>query len=281
MDAGKKQIHTKNITKNMSVAGSHILPQIIRAAEPVAKWMRQEFLHFDRQHIEEKASHDLVSYVDRESEQKLIDTLLPLMPGSAVLAEESGKSGSAEWMWVIDPLDGTTNFTHGIPCFCISIALLQNGEPMGGVIIEAYSGDVFSAWKGKGAYRNGQSIQVNPVREMHKALFATGFPVNNYEHLEVITASVGRFMQNTRGLRRFGTAAMDLAWTAMGRFAGFYEFGLSPWDVAAGALIVTEAGGKISDLHGSTQPEDWMFGKNICASNGHLHEEMLQLIQMP
>jgi myo-inositol-1(or 4)-monophosphatase len=254
---------------------SRLVPKVLEVMAPVATWLRATFYTFDRNQTEEKGLHDLVSYVDRESEERLLQGLLPLIPGSAVLAEESGAAGDSDWVWVVDPLDGTTNFIHGMPFFCISIGLLFRGKPVAGWIAEAHAGDFFYAWEGGGAWKNGLPIQVASVEQAEKALFATGFPVKQFERIEEVTHAVGQFMQHTRGLRRFGTAAMDLAWTATGKFAGFYEFGLSPWDVAAGAVIVREAGGTVTDFQGG---EAWLHGKEICASNGKVHQDMLKLI---
>jgi len=220
--------------------------------------------------------HDLVSYVDKESEQRIINALQILLPESGFIAEEgtSDKKGD-RFNWIIDPLDGTTNFIQGIPVYCVSIALMEENEIVLGVIYEVGQQECFYSWKNGGAWLDGKPIQITDNDDMHNALLATGFPYSNFDQIDAYMNFLGWAMQNSRGVRRLGSAAADLAYTACGRFDAFWEYDLKAWDVAAGALIVQEAGGKVSDYHGG---DDYIFGKTILASNKNLFDEIIAKI---
>ena len=231
----------------------------------VGIFIKSERVKFSTDSVEIKGKNDFVSYVDKTSEQKLVEGLALLLPEAGFIAEEgtSSKKGNI-FNWIIDPLDGTTNFIHGIPCFAISIALIQNNKLVLGVIYEINLDECFYAWEGSKAYLNGKEISVSKTSVLANSLIATGFPYYNYERQDEYMELFKHFMKHTRGLRRLGSAATDLAYVACGRFDGFYEYSLSPWDVAAGAFIVQQAGGTVTDFKGN---EDYIFGKEIVAGN--------------
>ncbi|MCX7744813.1 MAG: inositol monophosphatase, partial [Flavobacteriales bacterium] len=176
------------------------------------------------------------------------------------------------WIWVVDPLDGTTNFVHGIPHYCISIALLYKGNPVVGVVYDVANNELFTAVKGEGSTLNNKRITVSVQENIHKSLIGTGFPVTRYERLDEYLKVLRRVILETRGVRRIGTAALDLCYVAAGRFEAFYEIGLNIWDVAAGVLIVQEAGGKTTDFKGG---QNYLEGREILASNTLIHPVML------
>jgi myo-inositol-1(or 4)-monophosphatase len=233
---------------------------------------------FTSEKIEVKGKNDFVSYVDKNSEKKLVEGLSALLPGSGFIAEEGTSSFKGElYNWIIDPLDGTTNFIHGLPCFAISIALMRNQTLILGVIYEINQDECFYAWENSESYLNGNKIQVSKNTKLADTLIATGFPYYDYHFMEEYINVFKIFMKNTRGLRRLGSAATDLAYVACGRFDGFYEYSLQPWDVAAGAFIVQQAGGKVSDFSGE---KNFIFGKEIVAGNTAIFEEFLNTIQI-
>jgi len=219
---------------------------------------------------------DLVTEADRESEAAVIDVLHRAFPAHAVLAEESGASTyTSEHRWIIDPIDGTTNFAHGYPQFCVSIAYEKRGRLQTGVIFDAFKRELFVAHRGKGARLNGKPIRVTRTPKLEGALLATGFPYDRRERRRFYFAFWEAFMLRTHGVRRTGSAALDLAWVACGRVDAFWEFGLKPWDVAAGSLIVEEAGGQVSNMDGSRLD---LAGSQIVASNRRLHQQMVDTI---
>ncbi|MFN5296080.1 MAG: inositol monophosphatase family protein, partial [Flavobacteriales bacterium] len=177
---------------------------------------------------------------------------------------------------VIDPLDGTTNFVHGMPVWCTSIGLCDGITPILGVIYDPNTDECFSAYQGGGAFLNGKPIRVSQVNTVQQSLLATGFPYDDFGREEAYIELFRKLIRGTRGLRRLGSAALDMAWTACGRVEGFYEYGLNPWDVAAGAIIVQEAGGIVTEFNGG---DDFVFGEDLVCTNGHTHDEMLRIIQ--
>jgi myo-inositol-1(or 4)-monophosphatase len=228
--------------------------------------------------IEVKGKNDFVSYVDKNSEKQLVEGLSVLLPGSGFIAEEGTSSFRGEiYNWIIDPLDGTTNFIHGIPCFAISIALMRNETLIMGVIYEINLDECFYAWENSDAYLNGEKMQVSKNTKLSETLIATGFPYYDYQQMDEYMNVFRDFMKNTRGLRRLGSAATDLAYVACGRFDGFYEYSLQPWDVAAGAFLVQQAGGKVTDFRGEN---NFIFGKEIVAGNPSVFQEFLDTIQV-
>lgn len=231
---------------------------------------------FNSSMIENKGLHDLVSYVDREAEKMIIEGLSVLLPEAGFIAEEgtSAKRGDV-YNWIIDPLDGTTNFMQGIPVYAVSIALMHKDETVLGVVYEIGQQDCFYAWKEGGAYLNGIKISVSDKADMHQALLATGFPYSNFDRLDAYMEFLKWALENARGVRRLGSAATDLAYVACGRFDAFWEYDLKPWDVAAGALLVIEAGGEVVDFKGNA---DYIFGRTIVASNSLLKKGIVSKI---
>ncbi len=240
-------------------------------------FIRRERNTFHQKSVEYKGFNDLVSYVDKHSEKLLVDGLMPLIEGAGFITEESTlNTGLKEWSWVIDPLDGTTNFVHGLPCFCISVGLLKEGVPVLGIVHECNLDECFYGWSGGGVWLNGQQVKVSGTTEMGRSLIATGFPYTDYSRMVSYMAVFDHCMRNTRGLRRLGSAAVDLAYVACGRFDCFYEYSLNPWDVCAGAFLVTESGGKVCDFKGG---DDFLFGKEIIASTPGIHTEFLAIVK--
>jgi myo-inositol-1(or 4)-monophosphatase len=224
------------------------------------------------------ASIDLVTEVDHACEKLIVDAIRAERPRDAILAEEgSGEDRpDAEWRWVIDPLDGTMNYAHGYPRFCVSIGIQREGRSEIGVVYDPLLDELFQARRGKGATRNGKKLSVSKVDSLGRALLATGFAYDVHQSFDDNVDHFARFVKRARGLRRDGSAALDLCYVAAGRFDGFWELKLKPWDVAAGGLIVEEAGGRTSDFSGNPSKGD---GRETLASNGLVHEQMLALLQ--
>lgn len=225
--------------------------------------------------VDLKGKNDFVTEVDRQAEHIIIETIKNAYPDHAFLAEESGKTGESEYIWIIDPLDGTTNFLHGIPHFAISIALEYRGRLDQAVIYDPVKHELFSASKGKGAQLNNKKIRVSPQKTLEGALLATGFPFREEQEVEKFINSFKALFPKIAGIRRPGVASLDLAYVAAGRFDGFWEYSLKPWDIAAGALIVQEAGGINSDMSGS---EDYMENGNIISANPKMIKVMLKAL---
>lgn len=250
--------------------------QVVSLCLKNADYIKEQLELIKAKDIELKDEHNFVTYVDRKSEEMLVEELSRLAPGSGFIAEE-GKYGpeGAGLRWIIDPLDGTTNFIHGVPIFSISVALMQDEEVILGVVHEINRSESFYSWKGGNAYLNGKKIRVSPAGRLNDSLLVTGFPYKRDDILERYVDLFKGFIKKTQDLRRLGSAAADLAFVAAGRFEGFYEIGLSPWDVAAGAFLVKQAGGQVTDFKGG---DDYIFGKSLVSSNGLVHEEMLEVV---
>ncbi|MCS6967321.1 MAG: inositol monophosphatase family protein [Cytophagales bacterium] len=248
---------------------------VIGVARAAADFIRSQSKHFDRLQVEEKSRNNLVSYVDRQAERLIVDQLSQLLPHAGFIAEEgSGRQGQG-LNWVIDPLDGTTNFVHGVPPYAVSIGLVEDNQVLLGVVEEIFSGEVFHAVKGKGAWLGEQPLRVSKEQDLSKGLIATGFAYDTSD-IDHILAVLKRLLVQTHGFRRLGSAAVDLAYVAAGRFEAFYEKNLNPWDVAAGALLVQEAGGVVSDF---ANGNNFLFGRQIVAScNEVLHCRLLETI---
>lgn len=245
--------------------------QIINLCKAVGKFIKTESENFTSTDVEFKGLHNLVSYVDKNAEKMLVGELSKILPEAGFIAEEDQSLQKADrFNWIVDPLDGTTNFIHGVPFFCISIALNDGDETIMGVVYEINSGECFYSWKGGKAYLNEKEISVSQEADLDNSLLATGFPYYDYSMLDEYLELFKDLMQTTRGVRRLGSAALDLAYVAAGRFEVFYEYGLNPWDVAAGAFIVKQAGGKVSDFDGDN---NYLFGKQIISSNKLTHKE--------
>lgn len=239
--------------------------------------MEEERKSFDASMIENKGLHDLVSYVDKASEKQIIEELSKLLPESGFIAEEGTSDKQGErFNWVIDPLDGTTNYIQGIPVYAVSIGLLDGEELVSGVVYEVGRDECFYAWKDGGAYLNGEPIHVSERGDIHETLLATGFPYNDFSKMETYMQFLEWTMKNARGVRRLGSAATDMAYVACGRFDAFWEYDLKPWDVAAGTVIVKEAGGTVTDYKGGN---DYLFGREIVASNKLIDKIILEKIK--
>lgn len=229
--------------------------------------------------ISKKGEIDLVTEADLASEALIIERIKSHYPKHSILAEESGEAaitgGDGSWKWIIDPLDGTTNYAHGYPCFCVTIALEHRGEVAIGVTFDPTRDELFAAEKGRGATLNGKPIRISSTEKLSDSLLVTGFPYNFKADRNFI-GHFTDFLLRSRGVRRDGSAAIDLAYVACGRFEGFWEEGLNPWDVAAGKLLIEEAGGVVSYYDGSPFS---IYAPPICASNGLIHEEMLAILK--
>lgn len=229
--------------------------------------------------ITKKGDINLVTEADLASEALIIERIKSYQPRHAILAEESGEAvvigGDTKWKWIIDPLDGTTNYAHGYPCFCVTIALEHDGEIVVGVTFDPTRNEMFAAEKGGGATLNSKPISVSAETKLSDSLIVTGFPYN-FRDKPNFERAFTEFLLRSRGVRRDGSAAIDMAYVACGRFEGFWEEGLHPWDVAAGKLLIEEAGGMISYYDGS---EFSIYSPPICASNGGVHEQMLEVLR--
>lgn len=242
-----------------------------------AEFIRQEAIKQTELNIEVKGRQNYVTHVDKGAEEMLVKGLSRMLPESGFITEEGTETRRGpRYNWIIDPLDGTTNFIHGLPPYAVSVALMDEDQIVMGVIYEINLRECFYAWKGSKSYLNGREIHVSQVDRVHDSLIATGFPYTNFAYLSDFMKTVSFFMENSHGLRRLGSAATDIAYVACGRFEGFYEYGLNPWDVAAGVLIVRQAGGRVSDFRGGN---DFLFGGEIILSNDKIFEEFSEDIK--
>jgi myo-inositol-1(or 4)-monophosphatase len=249
---------------------------VIAIAKEAGSFIRRGSSNFNYSDVKHKGLNDMVSYIDEESEKLIVKGLKELLPEASVIAEEGNNiSNDSEYTWVIDPLDGTTNFVHGLPAYAVSLALLKGKEPIIGVVYEISRDECFSAIINGGAYLNDKPIQISNHIELKDCLMATGFPVTIFDKIPAYMQVIQDFIRESHGVRRFGSAAMDLAYVACGRFDGFFEYNLNSWDVAAGVLIVKEAGGEINDFRGG---DDYIFGKEIIAGN-KAQGQMLDVIK--
>lgn len=228
--------------------------------------------------VKTKSLNSLVSYVDIEAEKRLVEGLKRILPHAGFITEEettAQTTGDGDVFWIVDPLDGTTNYLNGLPIFAISIALRVAGETVVGVVYEIVNVELFSCWKGGGAYLYDDPIKVSNKSPLSNALLATGFPYHDFSKMQQYLRLLQDCFEHTRGMRRFGSAATDLAYVACGRFEGFFEYGLNAWDVAAGALLVQEAGGVVADFNGG---DNYLFGKEIIAAAPSISTELQQLV---
>jgi myo-inositol-1(or 4)-monophosphatase len=249
-----------------------MLNTAVKAARKAGAIINRAANDIDRLTVQSKRPRDYVSEVDRVAEQAIIETLLDAYPGHGILAEESGRSGGEDYVWVIDPLDGTTNFLHGLPQYAVSIALLHKGVLTHGVIYDPARNELFTATRGAGAYLNERRIRVSKQAKMDDALIGTGFPFREFQHADAYIGMFRDMMLKTAGLRRPGAASLDLAWVACGRYDGFFELGLNQWDLAAGALLVLEAGGLVGDFQGN---DSYLKSGHIVAGNPKIFGQML------
>jgi myo-inositol-1(or 4)-monophosphatase len=250
--------------------------QVQEITRKVGNFISDESAKFSLDKVEVKGKSNFVSYVDKTSEKMIVKALSELLPGSGFITEEgTAESNGEKYKWIIDPLDGTTNFIHGVPPYAISIALTEGEEIILGVVYEITHDECFYAWKGSKAYLNGQEIRVSEASTTKDSLIATGFPYYNFEKIEPYINTMHYFMKNSHGLRRLGSAATDMAYLAAGRFEAFWEHGLHPWDVAAGAIIIRQAGGIVSDFKGG---DGFVFNGELVASNKAYYEEFFAVV---
>ncbi|MFN8711573.1 MAG: inositol monophosphatase family protein [Bacteroidota bacterium] len=242
----------------------------------VGRFILEQRKNFQQSDVHEKSFNNLVSYVDEQAERMFTEQLAPLLNGAGFITEEDQNRETGErYNWIIDPLDGTTNFVHGVPCFATSVALAEDGVPVLGVIYEINLEECFYAWRGGGAWMNGERISVSKSPSLKQALLGTGFPYYDHGLLKPYLALFEDLMQNSRGLRRPGSAATDMAYVACGRYDAFYEYGLHAWDVAAGIVLIEEAGGIATDFKGNRNP---VSGKRIVCGTKAVHAELLEKI---
>ncbi|MFN6378208.1 MAG: inositol monophosphatase family protein [Flavobacteriales bacterium] len=247
---------------------------VIDLSRSIGDWMKDQTVSESTAEI--KTENNLVTFVDKESERRFVEGLKKIVPQAGFVAEEGTGERNVDGLnWVIDPLDGTTNFVHGVPVWCTSIALADKNKAIVGVIYDPHRNEMFSASIGSGAFLNGSPIRVSNIDSINASLLATGFPYDDFGREEQYLRLFQELMHNTRGMRRLGSAALDMAWTACGRFEGFYEYGLNPWDVAAGAIIVEEAGGLVTEFNDGNNP---IFGEDVNCTNGHIHQQLKQII---
>ncbi len=250
--------------------------EIEKAAREAGTFIRQEAEVFDINCTERKGLNDFVSYVDKGAEKLLVERLSAIVPEAGFITEEgtSTKVG-VRYCWVIDPLDGTTNFLHGFYPYAVSIGLMDHEDVIAGVVHEIGKNETFTAWKDGGTWLNGKPAYVSPVASLADSLIATGLPYSDFHRLDPYMESLSYLCLHSQGIRRLGSAATDLAYVACGRFEGFYEYGLHPWDIAAGMLLVREAGGRVSDFSSN---ENNLTGDEIVASSSLVFAEFLDSV---
>lgn len=254
-----------------------LIEEVCEIAREAGSFLRSEISALSREEIEVKSLNNFVTRIDKASEAMIISRLSGLIPDSGFIVEENTVAfQQREYVWIIDPLDGTTNYIHGVPLYCVSIGLTFRDRLVAGVVFEVGQDECFYAWDGGGAWLNGKPIHVSTETALQNSLLATGFPYHDYNLLDQYMEIFTYCLKNTHGLRRLGSAAADLAYVACGRYDGFFEYGLSPWDVAAGCLIVKEAGGLNADFNGG---DHFLFGKEVIAANPFIMNELTQTIK--
>lgn len=256
-----------------------LLVACITAAKEAAAFIRTQEMHRGGLEIREKQAADFVSDVDTGAEKRIVDVVHRLVPGAVVVGEEMSPTTAiaGETVFIVDPLDGTTNFLHGFPAYAVSIAAMTDGELVAGVVVNIPTGDLYTVTKGGGAFLNEDPIRVSHIDLPRRALVGTGFPFKNLEFIDRYVRQFERITRAQSGVRRAGSAALDLAWVAAGRFDAFWELRLAPWDIAAGLLLVREAGGRVTDLEGR---DIFPAHTPVVASNGHLHDWLLESLRV-
>ena len=256
-----------------------MLNTAVKAARKAGAIINRASLDVDLVNVRSKGRSDFVTEVDRAAEEAIIDTLHTAYPQHGILAEESGAStpaaGGDEYTWIIDPLDGTTNFLHGFPQYCVSIALHHRGHITQAVVYDPVRNDLFTATRGRGAFLNDRRMRVSKRQHLRDSLIGTGFPFRDGAGLDLYVRMMRTMMIETAGIRRPGAAALDLAYVAAGYYDGFWEVGLNPWDVAAGSLLIAEAGGLVGDLSGEG---DYLYGGQVIAANPRVFAQMVKLL---
>ncbi|SEJ32462.1 myo-inositol-1(or 4)-monophosphatase [Cyclobacterium xiamenense] len=259
------KLELERVTREVAVLARH-----------AGAFIREEGKSFNREKVEQKGFNDLVSYVDKGAEKIIVEGLAELLPQAGFITEEGTRSDDKqELTWIVDPLDGTTNFVHGIPTYAVSIALARGNEVLSGVVYEINLDECFAASLGSEATCNDQPIRVSTAADLGNSLVATGFPYDAGGKTDQYLDLLAHFLKNTHGLRRLGSAAVDLCYVACGRVEGYLEYNLQSYDVAAGTLIVKQAGGQVTDFRGG---ENYLFGGQILASNGKVHQDLLDAI---
>ena len=254
-----------------------ILNIAVRAARRAGSIINRSALEGAPLEVRAKQANDYVTQVDRAAEEAIMDVVRKAYPDHGFLAEESGTTGAeAQYRWIIDPLDGTTNYIHGFPQYCVSIAVEQRGSLVHGVVYDPVRNELFTASKGRGAYLNDRRIRVSKCARMQEALIGTGFPFKELKRVDPYLRQLKRLMSSTSGVRRAGAAALDLAYVACGRLDAFWELGLSPWDMAAGALLIQEAGGLVGDLKGDA---GFLESGDICAATPKIFSPLLEAMR--
>jgi myo-inositol-1(or 4)-monophosphatase len=254
-----------------------VTSKVVEIAKQAGAFIREQRKTFSADKIEIKGLNDLVSYVDKTAEQIIVAALEKILPEAGFLTEEKTINKKGEkYTWIIDPLDGTTNFIHGLPVYSVSIALQEDEELVLGVVYEVNQDECFYAWQGSAAYMNGNQIKVSDNNAINKSLLATGFPYYDFEKQPAYIALFTEFMKSCHGLRRLGSAAVDLVYTACGRFDGYYEYNLNSWDVAGGIVILRQAGGDAVNFKGGNE---CLNTRELLATNGKITKEMLETIQ--
>jgi myo-inositol-1(or 4)-monophosphatase len=246
----------------------------VKAARRAGQIISRASLDVDLVKVSAKRHNDFVTDIDKAAEAAIINILREAYPDHSILAEESGASGESEYQWIIDPLDGTTNFIHGFPQFAVSIALAHRGQVAHAVVYDPLRNELFTASRGRGAFLNERRIRVSKRAKLQEALLGTGFPFRANDQTDAYLAMLRELMPKTAGVRRAGAAALDLAYVACGRLDGFWELGLSPWDMAAGTLLITEAGGLIGDLAGE---QGYLKSGNVVGGNPKIFAQLLQI----
>lgn len=251
----------------------------VRAAREAGKIINRASLDIDLVRVAQKAANDFVTEVDRAAEQAIIDTLLKAYPQHGILGEETGSTQGnpdSEFQWIIDPLDGTTNFIHGMPVYAVSIALVHKGVIQQGVVYDPTRDELFTASRGAGAFLNSRRIRVSTRTRLEDSLIGTGFPFRKGDDFDAYLDMFKQIAQRCVGLRRPGAAAIDLAYVAAGRYDGFFEFGLKPWDLAAGALLITEAGGLVGNFNGDA---DYLHRGEVVAATPRVFAQLVSILQ--
>ncbi len=262
--------------KEVSIDYKAVCEKVVEISKIAGKYIQEQARLFKRAQVEIKGTHNYVTYVDKSTEKMIVDYLRDLVKGAGFITEEDTETTRGEvFNWIIDPLDGTTNFIHGVPLYSVSIALQEHDEIVVGVVYEPNLNECFHAWKGGPSMLNDEVIKVSPSKDFNSALLATGFPYYDYGRMDEYVEVFREMMHETAGLRRLGSAAADMAYVAAGRYEGFYEYGLQPWDVAAGIILIKQAGGDVCDFSGGNNA---LFGKELVCGNPPIVSEMKRIL---
>lgn len=261
----------------MKVQLENLVQELLPTVYSAAEYIRHQFLNRHAIQFQTKNNKEVVSIVDKTAEQMLVKKAKQLLPDAGFLTEEKTITNSEKkYRWIIDPVDGTTNFYYGIPFFATNIALLKNEEIVLGIVCDVMHNDVFTAWKKGGSYLNGKAIHCATTASTNETFLSTGIPNADFEHTKRYLSTLHDLIKHTRGIRRLGSAALELAYVASGRFDAFFESGLKPWDIAASICLIEEAGGIVSDLSGG---ENYLFGESILAAGKSIHPLLLSKLK--